>query len=340
MESRWLLLMLTQPTGNAALRMRVWREMKARGAALLRDGVYLLPDGDNARAAFDLLAEAVGEGGGSAHVVRAQADARQQRDWQARFDRADAYAGLLERCQRLIERLGDRRPEELRRRLHELDDEMAAIVAVDYFPGPAQAQLQRALADLRAAVERLVAADEPRLPGASPTPQARERFVGRIWATRRGLWIDRVASAWLIRRFIDPQARFVWLKRPADKPARAVGFDFDGAEFSHAGGRVTFEVLAASFGLGADPALARLGAIVRLLDVGGVAVAEARGFEAVMSGLRRLHAGDSAFLDAAGAALDACYAAFGAAADAQREQREADPSPARRARRAAQARAE
>jgi hypothetical protein len=95
-----------------------------------------------------------------------------------------------------------------------------------------------------------------------------------------------MASAWLIRRFIDRKAKFLWLDEAKRCPKRALGFDFDGATFTHVGGRVTFEVLAASFGLDADPALARIAAIVHFLDVGGVPVAEAPGIEAVLAGLR------------------------------------------------------
>ncbi len=310
MESKWLLLLITQPTGNAALRMRIWREMKARGSALLRDGVYLLPDTEGARAAFDLLAEAVGQADGKAHVVQALAETQQDQEWRALFDRNEAYAALLARAQHSLRQLTDLPAEQLRRRVREHEDELAALIAVDYFPGSAQRQLVQALADLRAAVERAISPDEPRAVSRLPRGLPRERYVGRVWATRQCLWVDRVASAWLIRRFVDPQARFAWLKRPADKPARAVGFDFDGAEFTHVEGRVTFEVLMGSFELDADPALARLGAIVHVLDAGGALIAEASGFEALMSGLRKLHADDDAFLAAASVVLDAFYAAF------------------------------
>ena len=78
------------------------------------------------------------------------------------------------------------------------------------------------------------------------------RIAGSVWATRQRVWVDRVASAWLIRRFIDPDARFLWLTTPQDCPADAIGFDFDGAAFTHTGHRVTFEVFVASFDLGAD----------------------------------------------------------------------------------------
>lgn len=316
MQTRWLILLITQPTGNAALRMRIWREMKARGAAALRDGVHLLPDSDNARSAFDLLGDAVRQSGGSAHVVQVLGDGRQDVDWRAMFDRAEQYSALLLRAQQLQRGIASADPEPLRRQVRRLEDELAALIAVDFFPGPAQQQLTQTLSDLRVAVERAVAPDEPRAANRLPARLPREQYVGRVWATRQHLWIDRVASAWLIRRFIDPQARFVWVKRPGAKPARAIGFDFDGAEFTHLDGRVTFEVLVASFDLGGDAALARLGAIVHALDAGGASLPEVSGFEVLMTGLRALHPDDDGFLAAATGMLDAFYAALSADAAA------------------------
>ena len=119
-----------------------------------------------------------------------------------------------------------------------------------------------------------------------------------------------MASAWLIRRHIDPRANFFWLDFPADCPAEALGFDFDGAVFSHVGERVTFEVLLASFGLAADPGLARLAALVHHLDVGGAPVAEAAGFEAILAGLRAGCADDETLLAAATPVLDALQRRF------------------------------
>jgi hypothetical protein len=120
-----------------------------------------------------------------------------------------------------------------------------------------------------------------------------------------------VASAWLIRRFIDPEARFVWLRAPQDCPADAIGFDFDGAMFTHTENRVTFEVLLASFDLDIDPALTRLGILVHALDVGGVPVPEAAGFEAILTGARASYADDDQILAAMTPVLDALYIAFG-----------------------------
>jgi hypothetical protein len=116
-----------------------------------------------------------------------------------------------------------------------------------------------------------------------------------------------MASAWLIRRFIDRKAKFLWLDNPKKCPKSAIGFDFDQASFTHVGGRVTFEVLAASFGLESDPALMRIAAIVHCLDVGGVPVAEAPGIEAVLAGLRAAAANDDKLLAEASRVFDGLY---------------------------------
>jgi hypothetical protein len=135
-------------------------------------------------------------------------------------------------------------------------------------------------------------------------------YQGQQWATRHQIWVDRVASAWLIRRFIDPDAQFLWLTTPQECPADAIGFDFDGSAFTHTGHHVTFEVFLASFGLTTDPALTRLGMLVHALDVGGVPVPEAAGFEAVLTGVRASCTDDDQILAAMLPVLDAFYAAF------------------------------
>jgi hypothetical protein len=112
-------------------------------------------------------------------------------------------------------------------------------------------------------------------------------------------------------QIIDRHARFVWLDSPAKCPEHALGFDFDGATFTHVGDKVTFEVLLASFNLDRDPGLARLAALVHALDVGGTVPAEAAGFEAILAGARaRLNGDDNALLAETGAVLDSLYAHF------------------------------
>ena len=168
------------------------------------------------------------------------------------------------------------------RRLRKHFDQLATI---DFFPGEARRQTAAALLALEQDAQALQSPNEPH-----PREQAITRldpaaYRGRTWATRQRPWVDRLASAWLIRRFIDPDARFLWLKNPADCPKKALGFDFDGATFSHVGARVTFETLLASFGLETPP-LVRLGLLVHSLDAGGVQPPEAVGVERVLAGMR------------------------------------------------------
>jgi hypothetical protein len=140
------------------------------------------------------------------------------------------------------------------------------------------------------------------------------KFQGKRWATRARPWVDRLASAWLIQRFIDLKAQFVWLDDPAKASKTALGFDYDGARFTHVGQRVTFEVLMASFGLDADARLQHIAKVVHYLDVGGIPADQAAGLEAVLGGLREVHVDDDALIKATGAVFDALYANAGRAA--------------------------
>jgi hypothetical protein len=135
-------------------------------------------------------------------------------------------------------------------------------------------------------------------------------YRGRTWTTRKDLWVDRLASVWLIRRFIDKDAKFAWVDRPRGRPRGSVGFDFDGAEFTHLGNQVTFEVLLSSFGLDDDPALASIGQAIHFLDIGGIPVADARGLEAVLKGIKGTARGDDELAREAGKVFDHLYAAY------------------------------
>lgn len=312
MSGSWLMLIASLTGRSPAPRMRLWRAMKGAGAAALRDGVYVLPAGDEARALFRGQADEVGRAGGNAHVVPfAAADPEQDADLRKAFDRTEAYAPGLERLAALRAELPDLAEIEARRRLAGVRRELEGIAATDFFPGNARARVEAALADAEHAVNVRFAPDEPHaVQAAIPCRQATD-YQGRIWATRRHLWVDRVSSAWLIRRFIDPQARFLWLADPGECPSDVLGFDFDGADFTHVGPRVSFEVLAASFGLDKNPRLARLGRLVGYLDIGGVPVPDAAGFASIMAGARARHGeDDDSLLNDMSIVLNSLYAAY------------------------------
>jgi hypothetical protein len=310
----WLLLITNLPGRNPTLRMRMWRALKAAGAGLLRDGVYVLPNTSPSRRVFDEQGREIQAGGGLVHIVAFEAESREHTaELTALFDRTSEYQVAIRRLDALKRQLARLKETEARQRLAAIGREVATLVARDFFPGEARGQMEGALADAEAALNARFAPDEPHAARRKIPHRERTAYRGRIWATREHLWIDRVCSAWLIRRFIDPDAKFLWLKRVKDCPKRAVGFDFDSAEFSHVGAKVTFETLLASFGLEHDTGLARLGALVHHLDVGGIPIAEGAGFAAVMTGARLLQQDDDALLKAMTPVLDSLYAAYSAA---------------------------
>lgn len=303
----WLALVISLPTENAALRQRIWRALKASGAATLRDGVYLLPDREDCRGILDGLGALVREGGGTARLLGVCSP--EQEDFRALFDRSEQYAALLAEVVQAQAALGPDSVSDTLRQARKLRKAFASLSAIDFFPGEPQRQLDAALQALELACARTLSPDEPSALSGEIGTRNPGDYQGRVWATRQRPWVDRLASAWLIRRFIDARARILWLPSPEECPADALGFDFDGATFSHVGNRVTFEVLAASFGL-ERPALARLGLIVHGLDVGGIQPPEATGVESVLAGLRTTIDDDDLLLDAACAVFDALLASF------------------------------
>lgn len=308
---KWLVLVVSLPASNATLRMRLWRATKALGCAVLRDGVYLLPAGRGLRQALRMHVEEVKQGGGSAYLLNvANPSTEEKTDFQGLFDRSEDYRALMERVTAFRAGIGALDTHAGRRQLKTLWREFEALAAIDYFPRGGKAEADALLMDAEAAFLASLAPGEPRPTTGDIAVLDKAAYQHRSWATRRHLWVDRMASAWLIRRFIDPEARFQWLEQPEDCPDDALGFDFDGAEFTHVGQRVTFEVLLASFGLETDPALMKLGALVHCLDVGGLLVAEAAGVEMVLGGLRVSQPDDDALLVAAGGVLDGIYMNF------------------------------
>lgn len=303
----WITLITSLPTENATARMRAWRALKASGAAVLKDGVYMMPERPACRSLMESVAADVVAGGGSAYVMTVQEPANTT--FTALFDRSADFAALLADLPPIQALLtaGDRA--EATRLCRKTRKAFAQVAETDFFPAEAQRQVEAALQTLEAAIARAAAPDEPQAIAGSIARLQRAHYQGRTWATRARPWVDRLASAWLIRRQIDPQARLLWLAQPKDCPADALGFDFDGATFSHVEGRVTFEVLLTSFALD-SPALQRLGALVHFLDAGGVQPPEASGVEAVLAGLRATIADDDLLLQAASAVFDALLHQF------------------------------
>jgi hypothetical protein len=310
-KPKWLLLIVSLPMSSATARMRIWRALKALGCMALRDGAYLLPThADREQDLQDLAEECIREGGSAWLMAIAPRSADEDAAYRQLFDRAGDYAELRKSWKEANRTLKSLSATEIMRLHRKLQREYEAIRTIDYFPGDASKEGEAAWMDFNRRIEGLLSPDEPHEVSGDIPRLDHGDYQGRVWATRRRLWVDRVASAWLIRRFIDRDARFQWLATPSDCPKRALGFDFDGATFTHVADRVTFETLMASFGLEQDAALMRLAAMVHQLDVGGEPVPEAVGFEAVMSGARERLADDDALLTEISGVLDSLYAHF------------------------------
>lgn len=324
----WLLFIATVPGPNGGLRLRLWRQLKASGGASLRDGVYLLPWRADLHLALDSLRSDLLAAGGDAYVLRhAEQDEHIQEGWIGLFERGEEYAQWQGELDKLLANLAQLAESDARRLLRHSRKSLDTVKSTDYFPGAAAQQSEGVWHEAQACVIRHYSADEP-------VPASRDivrldgsLYRGRRWATRCRPWVDRVASAWLIKRFIDPDAQFVWLTDVHDCPQDALGFDFDGAAFTHVGDKVSFEVLLASFGLGADTSLTKLAALVHALDVGTERAPEALGFEAILAGARRRINNDDALLTEIGGTLDSLYAYFQDASESVPLPRRAEPSP-------------
>lgn len=310
-NATWLALVISLPTRNATARMRVWRSLKALGCGVLRDGVYLLPAGAAGREALEGEAREVTAAGGNANLVEiAPTEAQQAAAWRRLFDRTAEYSRLMSDLRAFRAAMKPAAAAGLARRLAGLRRGFEEISRIDLFPGEAREQASALLEETAHALEALLSPGEPRAVARAIPRLRREDFRRRVWATRRRPWVDRLASAWLIARFIDRDARFRWIAKPQDCPARAIGFDFDGAQFTHVGNRVTFEVLLAAFGREADPALARIAAAVHYLDAGGVPVGDAGGLKAILAGARSRTKSDDALLAESMKIFDFLYKAY------------------------------
>ncbi len=303
----WIALITSLPTENATARMRAWRSLKASGAAVLRDGVYLMPEREDCQNTLDSVATDVRAAEGTALVVRLEEPT--DGNFVALFDRSADFANLLGDIATAREGLSPDTANEALKQARKLRKAFANLAAIDFFPGEAQKQADEALRDFEQRAAWALSPDEPHPVNETIARLRIQDYQGRVWATRRRPWVDRLACAWLVRRFIDPQAELLWLASPADCPANALGFDFDGATFTHVGARVSFEVLLASFGL-ETPALQRFGALVHFLDVGGVQPLEAAGIESALAGLRDTITDDDQLLALTSNIFDGLLATF------------------------------
>ncbi len=312
-DNRWLLLLQQIPRTPPYLRVKVWRRLQRLGAVAVKHGVYALPRSEERNEDLQWVIREIVAGGGDATVVEAtfiqglsdgevEALFRQARD-------AD-YAALGQAVRALGKKLPRRgtlasaKRVALTAELGKLRERFGQIEAIDFFVGETGNEVRAQLAGLEA---RLRAGD-----GAAARPLERAEYRGRTWVTRKGIFVDRIASAWLVRRFVDPAAKFKFVPAKGYVPAAGeLRFDMFDAEFTHVGDKCTFEVLLERMRLD-DRALGHIAEAVHDIDVkdGKFGSAHAAGLETLLAGVALRSASDEERLARGSQVFDDLYEVF------------------------------
>lgn len=285
---RWLLLVHQLPAKPAYFRVKVWRRLQGLGAVAVKNAVYALPASDQAQEDFEWLLGEISQNGGEAFVCEARLiDGLTDSEVRTLFRRArdEDYEAIIGEARTLVEKLrGDPPTEQVgdaKAQLARLKARHAQVAGIDFFGANAGQAVEALLAELEATLR------EDNTMTTAPEPTSLGTLRGRTWVTRRDVYVDRIASAWLIRRCIDPEARFKFVPAKGYAPeAGELRFDMFAAEFTHEGERCTFEVLCERAGRD-DPALRAIGEIVHDLDLkdGKFGRAETEGIGGLIAGL-------------------------------------------------------
>jgi hypothetical protein len=288
----WLLLIHQLPAKPAYLRVKIWRRLQDLGAIAVKNAVHALPMNEETQEDFEWLLREIVEGGGEAFVCEARLiDGLSDEEVRSLFDRArDAdYAELAKDARALAKSL---RPNaksgavaEYRLQVARLRKRLAEIVAIDFFGAIGRETAEGAIRILEARLNE--DADVKGKDKAQSAARPPEALRNRTWVTREGVYVDRIASAWLIRRFIDPQAQFKFVSGKGYRPKEGeLRFDMFEAEFTHEGDKCTFEVLLERCGL-KDAALRAIGEIIHDIDLkdGKFGRTEVAGIRTLMEGI-------------------------------------------------------
>jgi hypothetical protein len=315
--SRWLLLIHQLPTKPAYLRVKVWRRLQTLGAVSVKNTVYALPAGDQAQEDFEWLLKEISEGGGEGMICEARLiDGLSDDDIRALFNTARAadYDAVAKDARVLEAALREgtvSSATEARNKIVRLRAEVSRIAVLDFFGANGRETVEGLLGGIEAKLqEEQPMANRQQEQAAQALPA--DALKGKVWVTRRGVFVDRIASAWLVRRFIDRDAtfKFVPAKGYVPKPGE-VRFDMYEGEITHEGDRCTFEVLLVRAGL-TDPALQAIGEIVHDIDLKDAKFArqEASGIASVIESIAAANKDDQRRLDRGAAVLDDLYELF------------------------------
>jgi hypothetical protein len=313
---RWLLFVHQLPPTSSNLRVQTWRRLQQFGAIPVKQAVYVLPDTPNTREDFEWLIAQVKAAGGDAEVFIGGPAHTWSDDAlvdEFRRSRQEAYGALAQDIEHALNRVdgkkrrGSERAPPVNRLLEGFRQRLAALERIDFF---GSAGRDRA-AQLVNEFGKRVSAQSRRPASTPPPPTTIENYQGRLWVTRPRPGVDRMSSAWLIRRFIDPQAQFGFAPDQESAPEGSVPFDMFGVEFTHHGDNCTFETLCSVFGI-RDAAVTRLAAIVHDLDLKDArfGAAEVGTVGAMIDGLQLGDADDDALLAQGMTLFESLYRSF------------------------------
>jgi hypothetical protein len=315
-QDRWLLLIHQIPPKPNYFRVKIWRRLQRLGAVAVKNSVYVLPRSDQTQEDFQWLLREIVEGKGEASICEANfVDGLSNEQIEAQFQAArDVEYGEIAAAGRKLAKMFPRRGAiddglraELEGEVEKLRRRLVEIVAVDFFGAPRRDEAEGIVRELEA---RLTGRKSTG--GGKPDSYRREDLTGKTWVTRRGIHVDRMASAWLIRRFIDPDSRFKFVAPKGYKPLRGeLRFDMFEAEFTHEGDHCSFEVLVERAGLD-DAALKPIAEIVHDIDLkdSKFGRAETVGIERLIAGIAMAHKEDEARLARGAAVFDDLYEYF------------------------------
>ena len=309
---RWLLLIHQLPAKPAYLRVKIWRRLQALGAVAVKNAVYALPANEQTQEDFEWLLKEITEGGGEAMICAAQLiDGVSDRDVRALFTAArdEDYEAIAKEANALAEalhrNLDAKSQVEAKTQLTRLKAKMAQVVAIDFFGANGRETVDGLLIGLETKLMEGTMAETPQSGAAGHTAGLAD-LKNRTWVTRQGVHVDRIACAWLIRRFIDPASRFKFVSTKDYTPSPGeLRFDMFEAEFTHQGDRCSYEVLLSRAGL-TDPALQAIAEIVHDIDLKDSKFGrdETDGIKALIAGVVMAHRSDEDRLTRGGAIFD------------------------------------
>ena len=314
----WLLIFYSVPSHPVSNRMMIWRKLAKAGAVQLKGAVYVLPATEEHEELLQwLIGEVKSMGGDGAFVrsaeIRTMTDADIRRLFTTQADQEyhkleKALDALERKIQSIRKGTKNEEGKRLSDQIAKLTKEFAGVAKHDFFDSSTGQTMQQRIQALEAAVRD--AGKKAPEKEASIMARRMQDYQGKIWATRKNPFVDRMASAWLIKRFIDPKASFTFLNERdiASRGNTSVAFDVRGAAFTHVGDLCTFEVLVKSFGI-KDKAVKKIAEIVHDLDVKDdkYGKPEATGVEDILAGIRKTAKNDADGLERGMAAFEMLY---------------------------------